>query len=66
MADDVEALKARIAELQEQNAYLRESAAMFGQLAERINHRLLAERLTLPASPLSPPGHDPRSPKLSR
>jgi hypothetical protein len=43
MQDKIRSLEERIAELQEQNAYLYESAATFAQLAERLNTRLREE-----------------------
>jgi hypothetical protein len=43
MQDKIRNLEQRIAELQEQNAYLYESAATFSQLAERLNTRLREE-----------------------
>ena len=41
MSDD---LKSRIAELESENAHLRESANAFGELAERLNYELREER----------------------
>ena len=43
MENELRTLQERIAELQEQNESLRESAATFAQLAERLNERLRAE-----------------------
>jgi len=43
MTNELRVLEERIAELQEQNASLRESAATFAQLAERLNEQLRAE-----------------------
>ena len=43
MKTEVEALEERIAELQEQNAYLREAATTFAGLAERLNEQLREE-----------------------
>jgi hypothetical protein len=40
---DRKALEDRIAELQEQNAYLREAATTFAGLAERLNEQLREE-----------------------
>lgn len=52
MTNELKALRERVAELQEQNAYLRESAVTFAQLAERLNRRLREERelRTLPVT----------------
>jgi hypothetical protein len=46
----------RLAQLESENAHLRESAAAFGQLAERLNHELQIERRQPPAD-----RHPPRS-----
>ena len=43
MENELRVLKERIAELQEQNTSLRESASTFAQLAERLNERLREE-----------------------
>lgn len=44
MKNELRALQERIAELQEQNASLRESSVTFAQLAERLNECLRQER----------------------
>lgn len=44
MADELESYRLRIAELQEENAALREAARTFGDLAERLNQELKDER----------------------
>jgi chromosome segregation ATPase len=43
MTNELRVLEDRIAELQEQNTHLREAAATFAQLAERLNERLRKE-----------------------
>ena len=43
MTNELNALQERIAELQEQNESLRQSATTFAQLAERLNERLRVE-----------------------
>ena len=44
MADELEHYRLKIAELQEENAALREAARTFGDLAERLNMELKEER----------------------
>ena len=44
MTNELRALQERIAELQEQNTYLREAATTFAELAERLNEALREER----------------------
>lgn len=44
MADEMEAYRLKIAELQEENTTLREAARTFGDLAERLNQELKEER----------------------
>lgn len=44
MADEMEAYRLKIAELQEENTALREAARTFGDLAERLNQELKEER----------------------
>jgi hypothetical protein len=41
-----EAYRERLAELEEQNGYLREAATRFGELAERLNEELKKARRT--------------------
>ena len=42
--ETLEECRRLIARLKEENAHLRESAALFGRLAERLNHTLQEER----------------------
>lgn len=44
MTDEFESYRLKIAELQEENAALREAARTFGDLAERLNQELKEER----------------------
>ncbi len=44
-----EAYRERLAELEEQNGYLREAATRFGELAERLNEELKKARRDSPA-----------------
>lgn len=44
MTDELDSYRAKIAELQEENAALKEAARTFGDLAERLNHELREER----------------------
>ena len=59
--DPVKECEAKVEELQEENATLRESAETFGALAERLNERALAKRQVSDGSP-SQDGDEPAEP----
>lgn len=59
LPDTLEACHELIRQLEEENLHLRRAGSVFGQLAERLNHELRAERgLYATGGPLQEPSEE--------
>ena len=60
MTQNEDDYRKRIAQLEEENTYLRRSAEQFGRLAERLNSELIEERRVRNDRRQAPRGHTDR------